>query len=1091
MKYGMVGWLAAILVAMLPWGLRGQDSDEPKDQTPGLNSALVSSLAFRAIGPALMSGRVGDIAIDPIDRSTWYVAASSGGVWKTVNAGVTWQPIFDGYNSYSIGCVATDPQDRFTIWVGTGENNSQRSVGYGDGLYKSIDGGQSFTRVGLENSEHIGRIVVHPKDGNIVYVAAQGPLWKSGGDRGLYKTTDGGKTWNRILHISEETGINEVHLDPSNPEILYASAYQRRRHTWTLIDGGPESGLHKSIDGGATWKALNRGLPGGDKGRIGLAISPLNPEIVYAIVEAADGQSGFYRSANRGENWEKQSGYLSSSPQYYQEIVACPHKFDRIYSLDTLLMVSEDGGKNFAPLGEADKHVDNHALIIDPADERHLIVGCDGGVYETWDRGKTYDFKANLPITQFYKIGLSREKPFYYVYGGTQDNATQGAPTRTVNRHGIRNSDWFITTFGDGFDSAVDPNDPDTIYSQSQYGGLVRYNRKTGEEIDIQPQADKGGPPLRFNWDSALLISPHNSKRLYFAAQLLFRSDDRGDSWTAVSPDLTRQIDRNKLKVMGRIWGLDAVAKNASTSFYGNITAVDESPLVQGLLYAGTDDGLVQISEDGGQNWTKVESFKNLDVPEFAYVSDIKASLHDSNTVYVCVNNHQRGDFRPFVVKSVDRGKTWVSIRGDLPERGSSYTIEQDHVNPKLLFVGTEFGCFCTLDEGEKWLQLKGGLPPIAIRDIEIQREENDVVLGSFGRGIFVLDNYSPLRELSQGLIDQPAKLFPVKKGEMFIQSAPLAGGGSRAFQGANFYTAPNPAYGVTFTVYLKESLKTKRQVRKENEAKLARAKQDTPYPAWDDLRAEEAEDPPRILLTIRDANNQVVNSLDASPSSGVQRLTWDYRYPAIGSSRGRGGVGPLALPGKYTVAVTQLAGGETKELVAPTEFEIEPLAWASLEQPNRQAILEFCRQAARLQNAVIAANQIMSEVDERLSTVQQTIKSHPQLDRGLAEEARQLQLRLTKIRQRFDGDALVGRYNEPVYPGLNSRLQGMVLASFSASTGPTGTHRKLYDIASQEFDEAVVELRQLVDADLAGLHQKLDAAQAPWTPGRKIPDWK
>ncbi len=1067
----------------------GQDTDEPKDEAPGLNSALVSSLSFRSIGPALMSGRIGDIAVDPVNRSIWYVVASSGGVWKTANSGVTWQPIFDSQNSYSIGCVAIDPNDRFTIWVGTGENNSQRSVGYGDGVYKSVDGGQSFTRVGLENSEHIGKIIVHPKDGNTVYVAAQGPLWKSGGERGLYKTTDGGKSWNRILYISDETGINEVQMDPSNPNTLYASAYQRRRHTWTLIDGGPESGIHKSTDGGATWKAINRGLPGGDKGRIGLAISPINSEIIYAIVEAAEGQSGFYRSANRGENWEKQSGYVSSSPQYYQEIVACPHKFDRIYSLDTLLMVSEDGGKNFVGLGEADKHVDNHALIINPADADHLIVGCDGGVYESWDRGKTYDFKANLPITQFYKIGLSREKPFYYVYGGTQDNATQGAPIRTANRHGIRNSDWFITVFGDGFDSAVDPTDPDTIYSQSQYGGLVRYNRKSGEDIDIQPQPEKGGAPLRFNWDSALLISPHDPKRLYFGSQILFRSDDRGDTWTVASPDLTRQIDRNKLKVMGRIWGLDAVAKNNSTSFYGNITSVDESPLVQGILYVGTDDGLIQISEDGGQNWTKVESFKNLDVPEYGYIYDIKASLHDANTVYVCVNNHKRGDFKPYVVKSSDRGKTWVSIAGDLPERGSTYTIEQDQVNPKLLFCGTEFGCFCTLNEGEKWLQIKAGLPTIAVRDIEIQRDENDLVLGTFGRGIFVLDNYSPLRDFSQEMIDQPAKLFPIKKGQMFVQSAPLAGGG-RAFQGANFFTAPNPAYGVTFTLYFKESLKTKKQTRKENEAKQVRAKQDTPYPSWDDLRAEEEEDAPRTVLSIRDAAGQIVNTLDANQATGVQRLVWDYRYPGTGG-RASGGSGPLALPGKYTVGVSQIVAGESKELIAPTEFEIEPLAWASLEEPNRQSILDFCRQASKLQNAVVAAGQIITEANERLGTIQQTVKSNPQLDRALYEEARQLKLRLAKVRQKFDGDPIVGRYNEPTYPGITSRMQQMVFASFSASTGPTGTHRKLYDIASQEFEEVLGELLQLIDTDLAALNQKLDAAQAPWTPGRKIPDWK
>ena len=424
--------LAIIVLVSAGNHLNAQDSDSPKPQKPDISPGMLSGLRFRNIGPALMSGRIIDIAVDPVKRSTWYVAAASGGVWKTTNAGVTWRPIFDSHGSYSIGCVTIDPHDRFTIWVGTGENNSQRSVGYGDGLYKSVDGGQSFKKVGLENSEHIGKIVVHPDDRNTVYVAAQGPLWKKGGDRGLYKTTDGGKSWDKILNISENTGINEVLLDPKNPDIMYASAYQRRRHTWVLINGGPESGLHKSMDAGKTWKKINRGLPSGDKGRIGMAISPHNPEVIYALVEAAEGQSGFYRSSNRGESWSRMSSYNSSSPQYYQEIVACPHKKDRIYSLDTYMHVSEDGGRTFTRLGEANKHVDNHAIIIDPQDENHLIIGCDGGVYETWDRGRTYDYKANLPITQFYKVAVSNDKPFYFVYGGTQDNATQGG---TVENH--------------------------------------------------------------------------------------------------------------------------------------------------------------------------------------------------------------------------------------------------------------------------------------------------------------------------------------------------------------------------------------------------------------------------------------------------------------------------------------------------------------------------------------------------------------------------------------------------------------------------------------------------------------------------------
>ena len=669
---------------------------------------VLGGLTLRGIGPALMSGRVGDIAVDPVKRSTWYVAAASGGVWKTTNSGTTWAPIFDGYGSYSIGCVAVDPRNHLVVWVGTGENNSQRSVGYGDGLYKSIDGGASFSKVGLEASEHIAKIVIDPRDSQVVYVAAQGPLWNPGGDRGLYKTTDGGKTWKAVLTISANTGVTDVVFDPRNPDVLYAAAYQRRRHVWTLIDGGPESGVYRSIDAGATWRKINKGLPDGDKGRIGLAISPVNPDVLYATVEAARGDSGFFRSDERRRD-------LGEAVEHDRELARSitrrssptPTIFDRVYAMDTLLQVSEDGGKTFRPLGERWKHVDNHALWIDPQDSDHLIIGCDGGLYETWDRGQTYRYTENLPITQFYKIAVDNDAPFYNVYGGTQDNATQGGPSRTNNVHGIRNSDWFVTVFGDGFDPVIDPTNPNIIYSQWQYGGLVRYDRRSGERIDIKPQEAKGGPPLRWNWDSALILSPHSPTRLYYGAQILFRSDDRGDTWKAISPDLTRNIDRNKLKVMGRVFSVDAVAKNESTSFYGSIVALAESPLVEGLIYAGTDDGLIQITEDGGKTWRKVEDFPFTSKPSEVYVSDVEASRHDPNTVYACFDNHQNGDFKPYVLRSTDRGKTWVNIGGGLPERGSAYTIAADHETADLLFVGTEFGVFATRDGGQHWHALR------------------------------------------------------------------------------------------------------------------------------------------------------------------------------------------------------------------------------------------------------------------------------------------------------------------------------------------------------------------------------------------------
>ncbi|MEM6472292.1 MAG: glycosyl hydrolase [Planctomycetota bacterium] len=1069
-----------------------QDSDVPKDDSPEIKSSIASPLKLRSIGPAFMSGRIVDISVDPEVPSTWYIATASGGAWKTTNAGTTWKPIFDNYGSYSTGCITVDPRNRFTVWLGTGENNSQRSVGYGDGLYKSLDGGRSFKKVGLENSEHIAKIIVHPHDSDTVFVASQGPLWSSGGDRGLFKTTDGGKSWENILEISENTGVTDLILDPRDPETMYAASYQRRRHVWTLIDGGPESAIHKSTDGGKTWKKITSGLPGVDLGRIGLAISPINPDVLYAIVEAASGNSGFYRSANRGESWSKQSSYVSSSPQYYQEIVACPHKFDRIYSLDTYMQVSEDGGKMFSGLGESFKHVDNHAIHIDPDDENHLIIGCDGGLYETWDRGKNYRYTSNLPLCQFYKIAVGTDKPFYYVYGGTQDNATQGGPSQTNNIHGIRNSDWFTTVFGDGFDPAVDPSDPDTIYSQWQYGGLVRFDKRTGQRIDIKPQAEKGGPPLRFNWDSALALSPHDSKTVYYGSQFLHRSTDRGDTWETISPDLSRDLDRNKLKVMDRVWGIDTVAKNMSTSFYGTIVCAAESPVLSGLLYTGTDDGMLQVSEDGGETWTPVSKFENTDVPEFGYIHDIEPCLHDADTVYVAVNNHKRGDFTPYIVKSIDRGKTWVEISKSLPERGSVYTLVQDHVNPDLLFCGTEFGLFFTLDGGKKWLPLKNGLPVIAVRDLEIQREENDLVVGTFGRGMYILDNYDPLRHVNKELLDREAAILPIKTGKMYIQAAPMSGR-DKAYQGAGFYTAPNPPFGVTITYHVKESLKTKKAERKSKEGKAKKAGGDVFYPSWDDLKAENREEALKRMFIIRDSDGAIVNTLVASTSKGMHRVTWDYRYHGMGliSPSGNSGRGPMALPGKYTIELVNKIDGELSTIVEPVEFEVEPLGMEGVEIQDRSEILEFQKQTAKLQHAIMAAMQVANDAKDRLAYIKAAADVTPGLADSVRKETRELELKMEDILEKFTGDRLRPSLQEPGYPGILSRISTVVRGHWSTEMAPTSSHRRSYEIAEEEFEEALEFLKPLVEDDLPRLNEELEKAGSRWTPGRPIPNWK
>ena len=1091
MIYNRLPHLLLALAVLFPMTLYAQDSEvegEEDGGRPSLDSSLLKGLEFRAIGPALTSGRIGDLAIHPDHPTTWYVAVSSGGVWKTVNAGVTWKPIFDSYGSYSIGAVTVDPADPLVVWVGTGENNSQRSVGYGDGLYKSVDGGRSFDLVGLEQSEHIAKILVDPRDSDVVLVAAQGPLWASGGDRGVFRTADGGETWDLVLEIDEDTGVTDLLMDPRNPDVLYAAAYQRRRHVWTLINGGPGSGVYKSLDGGVSWKQANKGLPGGDKGRIGLAMSPQNPDVLYAIVEAADGKSGFFRSSDRAKSWSRQSDYVASSPQYYQELVADPHRFDRVYSLDTRTQVTEDGGKTWSRLGGEWRHVDDHALWIDPEADDHLLIGGDGGLYESWDRGANWDFKANLPVTQFYKVAVDNAVPFYNVYGGTQDNNTQGGPSRTINQHGIRNSDWFITVGGDGFDPAVDPENPNIVYSQWQYGGLIRFDRSTGEEIDIRPQPGADGPPLRWNWDSALLISPHSASRLYYGSQILFRSEDRGDSWRPVSPDLTRNMDRNQLEVMGRVWSVDAVAKNNSTSFYGTIVAVTESPLVEDLIYVGTDDGLIQMSEDGGATWRRVDDLP--DVPEMTYVNDLEASWHDPNTVYAVLNNHKRGDFAPYVLVSRDRGRSWKSISSDLPSRGSTYTIAEDHLSPNLLFVGTEFGLFTSLDGGGSWLKMKSGIPTIAIRDIEIQRREDDVVAASFGRGFFVLDDYSVLRHLTDELLEQAGHIFPTRDSWMYVRSGPL-GGGEKASQGARLFTAPNPPFGAAFTYFLGESLRTDEQARRKEEKALAKEGGDVRYPSWDALKREDRQEEPGISLVVRTESGEFVRRVAGSSSSGLHRATWDFRYPGFAPLElGDDGNGPAALPGTYTVTLEQRVDGVTTVLAGPEPFEVEVLGTPSLPQADREAKLAFQREAGRLQRAVLGAARAAADAADRLEIIKHAVEITPGVEQDLRTEVRAMELALTDLRELLTGDRTRSRRSEPAMPGIVSRVQTVVGGQWSNTASPTGTQREQLALASDLFAGMVEELRQLVDVDLPHLEDRLDAAGVPWTPGRGVPRW-
>ncbi|MGH9200791.1 MAG: WD40/YVTN/BNR-like repeat-containing protein, partial [Vicinamibacterales bacterium] len=777
--------VTATLAAQEP---RAQDAEGDRNKDPW-SAGTFSDFRLRAIGPALMSGRISHIAVHSENKQTWYLGVASGGVWKTTNAGITWTPVFQNEGAYSIGAVVIDPKTPSTIWVGTGEANNQRSVGYGDGVYRSDDAGRSWRNVGLKTSEQIGRIVIDPRDSNVVFVAAYGPLWSAGGERGLYQTTDGGATWNKILEISENTGVSDVAIDPHNPDLMVAVAHQRRRHTWTLIHGGPESGLHKSTDGGKTWRRVRAGLPSADLGRIVLSFSPAQKGLVYAKVESSGSPVALYASTDSGDSWERRAA-VQAQPMYYKNIHADPKNPERVYVPSVQTQVSDDGGRTFRALGERSKHVDNHYIWIDPDNTDHLLEGCDGGLYESWDRGRLWRHFTNLSVTQFYNVEVDNASPIYNVYGGTQDNSTLGGPSRSRGPDGATNNDWFIVTGGDGFVARIDPVDPNVVYAESQYGGIVRLDRRTSERVSIRPVEGKNEAPLRFNWESPFVISPHHPTRLYFGANRLLRSDDRGNTWKAISPDLTQQTDRNLLPVMGRVWPPEAVAQHQSTATWGNISAVSESRKREGLLYAGTDDGVIQFSYDGGGTWRKSEKPPGL--PDYGsygvYVQRLFASKLDEQVVYALFDNSKNGDFKPYVYKSTNRGGSWTAIAGDLPANGPALAFAEDHVNPNLLFVGTEFGLFFTVDGGKKWIRLRNNLPTIPVRDLAIQERENDLVLATFGRGFYVLDDYSPLRQLTADLFQQDGHIFPGKPAVIEVPET----GKARGSQGEQHWMAEN-----------------------------------------------------------------------------------------------------------------------------------------------------------------------------------------------------------------------------------------------------------------------------------------------------------
>ncbi len=1080
-------YLTAFIVLLLTSAIFALDNNDDKV----LTESTFSGLELRGIGPAFMSGRIADIAIDPNDLNLWYVAVGSGGVWKTTNAGTTWKPLFDDQPSYSIGCLTLDPSNSNVVWVGTGENVGGRHVGYGDGIYRSMDGGSSWENMGLKESFHISKIIVHPENPDVVWVAAQGSQWKKGGDRGLYKTVNGGKEWKKVLGDDEWTGVTDILIDPRDPDVLYAAAWQRHRNVAAYMGGGPGSGIHGSTDGGETWTEFKKGLPESNMGKIGLAISPQKPDVLYAAVELDRRTGGVYRSADRGASWEKRSDAVSGAtgPHYYQELYASPHQFDRIYLVDVRMQVSEDGGKTFRRMKERYKHSDNHAIAFRPDDPDYLLVGTDGGIYESFDLAENWRFVQNLPVTQFYKVAVDDAEPFYNIYGGTQDNATQGGPSRTVYTRGIHNSDWFITLGGDGHQPATEPGNPDIIYSESQQGNLSRIDLTTGEIVFIQPQPGAGEGHERYNWDSPILVSPHSPTRIYFGSYRLWRSDNRGDSWTAVSGDLTRNQERLTLPIGGKTWSWDSPWDVSAMSTYNTITSIAESPVKEGLIYTGTDDGLINITEDGGENWKQIEVGDLPGVPATAFVNDIKADLFDANTVYIALDNHKFGDLNPYLLKSTDKGGSWESIKGNIPDRTLVWRLVQDHVNPDLLFTATEFGIYFSVDGGGQWIKLTAGVPTISFRDLAIQRRENDLIGASFGRGFFILDDYSALRTISENELQKDALIFPVRDAEWYI---PRQLG---IVMGASDFTAPNPPYGAVFTYYLKEEMKTLKSVRSEKEKELIKANKNVNFPGWNEVERERRQEEPKIWLTIKDSGGNVVRKIEGKNKKGINRTAWDLRLPATDGMSSEEDlksnyVGAMMPPGEYSVTLSKEEDDKITGLAGPVTFKVERLFEGALQGADPKETAAFWKEVERFNKSLSAFGKALDKGIEKVKLMRGALYRTQVAPGNLDSELQRLNEALLDIDQKLRGSKSKDEIGEDDLPTIINRYRVAAAGTSFSTYGPTPMHKRSLEIAGEEFVVIKAELEKILNEDIPKLEKALIEAGAPWIDGQPIPEY-
>ena len=1000
----------------------------------GLVPDDLKALQWREVGTAMPSGRIARFAVHPTDQRIIYAASASGGLWKTVNAGASWTPIFEKQGSVSMGAVTLDPKDPNTVWLGTGEQNNVRSSLYGDGVYRSKDGGATWEHMGLKESRHIGRILVHPNDSNTVYVAALGSLWGPGEERGLYRTRDGGKTWTRLLRPSQFTGVVEVAMHPTNPNILYAATFQRERRQWSMIGGGTEGGLWRSTDGGDTWTRVGNGFPTNAVGRVGVTFCPGKPDMMYATAVGPDG--GTFRSTDGGTSWERRNKEIQSH-WYYGEIFCDPMNPERIYVPTTPLSRSDDGGKSFTNVLKGQVHADNHTMWINPKDSDHLILGNDGGMYTSRDGGQRWTWQSNLPLMQLYTVAADMQEPFYHVYGGTQDNGSWGGPIGTRFEDGIANEDFLFLSGGDGFYAVADPTDPDILYSQAQYGGLVRTNRKSMAQKRIQPwQPQKGEfPPYRWNWSAPFVISPHDPKTLYFGANVVFRSRDRGDTWERISPDLTRQLSRDALPLQGKIQPANAIDLHSSTALYGNAHSLSVSTMRPGLLAAGTDDGLIQVSRDDGRTWVKSSVFPG--VANQKKVGMVAWSSTNEGTLVAVFDGHQDNDFAPHVVRSDDFGATWRNITADLPAFGPTKSIAVHSKNGELLFVGTDMGVYFSRDGGGHWLPLRSGLPTNSVQGLMVHPRENDLVIGTHGRGFWVLDDINLVEKLTPEVVASHSYLAPLRRGTQ-IRDVPRG----RKNAGNSYFTTKNPPRGAII-----------------------------------DYWVGSAAEGQKVSIEIMDSVGKTVRSLTQPVAKrGAQRAVWDLRFeapPNASMSEYRRMPGRFVMPGTYQVKLTV---GD-KVHMQPLAVRLDPAI--SLSAADSAALDAVGATQARLVAATYHANKTLAPGLSQLTATVKALKD-AKADRKLVAQAEAALKEAERLNVILNGRE-EGIAQQETFLPLAELTQRLYTSTQDYSAPPDPAQRQLTASAEADVKTFYKDLGVLVSDTLLAVQNSVTAAGMAW----------